>query len=58
MTFLIATLIILLLILSWKYILRLEPAGVFALIWVASVPMILLLQEYIVLNLEGVLFVV
>ena len=58
MTFLIATLIILLLILSWKYILRLEPAGVFALIWVASVPMILLLQEYIVLNLEGVLFIV
>lgn len=58
MTFLITTLIIVLLILSWKYIQRLEPAGVFALIWVTSVPMILLLQEYIVLNLEGVLFIV
>ena len=58
MTVLIITLIIILLLLSWKYIVRLEPGGVFALIWIASVPMVLLLQEYIVLNLEGVLFIV
>lgn len=58
MTFLIITLIVILLLLSWKYIVRLEPAGVFALIWIASVPIVLMLQEYIVLNLEGVLFIV
>ena len=58
MSFLLIVLIIILLLLSWKYIVKLEPAGVFALIWIASVPMVLLLQEYIVLNLEGVLFIV
>ena len=58
MTFLIIALTIVLLLLSWKYILRLEPAGIFAIIWVVSIPLILLLQEYIVLNFEGILFIV
>lgn len=43
---------------SWKYLQRLEPAGVFALIWLVSIPAVLLLQEYIVLRLYGVLFIV
>lgn len=43
---------------SWKYLQRLEPAGVFALIWLVSIPAVLLLQEYIVLRLYGILFIV
>lgn len=43
---------------SWKYLQRLEPAGVFALIWLVSIPVVLLLQEYIVLRLYGILFIV
>lgn len=58
MTFLIVVLIIVLTLLSWKYILRLEPAGIFAVIWIASVPMVLLLQNYIVLRFEGIMFIV
>ena len=58
MTILIVTLIIGLLLLSWKYILRLEPAGIFAVIWIVSVPLILLLQNYILLRFDGILFCV
>ena len=58
MTFLIIALIFLLLLLSWKYIVRLEPAGIFVILWMVSVPMILMLQNYIVLNFEGILFIV
>jgi oligosaccharide repeat unit polymerase len=57
MVYLFSTLIIILLLLSWKYILRLEPAGVFASIWVFFAVSTLLLQNYIDLNFEGCVFV-
>ena len=47
MTFLIITLIVILLLLSWKYIVRLEPAGVFAAMWSVMFVCILLLQEFL-----------
>lgn len=56
MTFLITTLIIVLLILSWKYIQRLEPAGVFAAMWAFFGIGALLLQNQIELLFEGDLF--
>jgi len=49
-------LIIALLLLSWKYTLRLEPAGVFAAIWAFFGVFTLLLQNYIDLNFEGCSF--
>lgn len=58
MTFLILALIAILLSLSWKYIRELEPAGIFAAIWIISVPLVLLMQEYILLRFEGILFAV
>ena len=58
MDLLIIALVVILLLLSWKYILRLEPAGVFALIWGSSIPVVLLLQYYISLQLTGILFIV
>ena len=58
MEFLIIALVVTLLFLSWKYILRLEPAGVFALIWASSIPFVLLLQYYIRLQLTGILFII
>jgi len=56
MTFLIATLLIILLLLSWKYIKRLEPAGVFALVWTMMFVAILLMQEYFELRFYGMLY--
>jgi len=58
MTILIIALVIVLLILSWKYILSLEPAGIFAIIWIVSVILVLMLQHYIVLRFEGILYIV
>lgn len=56
MVYLFAILIAILLLLSWKYILRLEPAGVFAAIWIFFAVFTLLLQNYIVLNFYGCVF--
>ena len=42
--------------LSWKYILRLEPAGVFAALWLFMAFFTLLLQDFIELNFEGCSF--
>ena len=58
MTFLIATLIIILLLLSWKYILRLEPAGLFALVWGIMFVAILVMQEFFELRFYGILYLV
>ncbi len=58
MQLLIIALVVILLALSWKYIQRLEPAGVFAAIWIISIPIVLLLQDYIVLRYEGILYIV
>jgi oligosaccharide repeat unit polymerase len=56
--YLFTALTFLLLLLGWKYIVRLEPAGVFALLWVFMGVAVLLLQEYIDLNFEGCTFVI
>lgn len=58
MQLLIIALVVILLALSWKYIQRLEPAGVFAAIWIISIPLVLLLQDYIILRYEGILYIV
>ena len=58
MTFLIITLIIILLLLSWKYIVRLEPAGVFTAMWCVMFVGILLLQEFFELRFYGILYLI
>ena len=58
MTFLITTLIIILLLLSWKYIQGLEPAGMFAIVWSVMFVGILLLQEFFELRFYGILYLV
>lgn len=57
MTILILILIIALLLLSWKYILKLEPAGVFAGIWIVTTAIVLLLQNYIILRYYGIIYI-
>jgi len=47
---------IVLLVLSWKYMLRLEPAGVLAMIWLVSAISVLLLSNYIELRYTGGVF--
>lgn len=56
MVYLFSTLIAIVLLLSWKYILRLEPAGIFAALWIFMGIFTLLLQDYINLNYEGCSF--
>lgn len=56
MIYLFGILIVVILLLSWKYILRLEPAGIFAAIWVFFGVSTLLLQNYIELNFNGCVF--
>lgn len=57
MTILIIALVAVLVSLSRKYILRLEPAGVFAAMWAISIPLVLMLQHYIALQFYGILFI-
>lgn len=57
MVYLFSALTIAILLLSWKYILRLEPAGIFAMLWIFMAVSVLLLQEYIDLNFNGCSFV-
>ena len=58
MVYLFSVLTVALLLLSWKYILRLEPAGIFAALWVSFAVFTLLLQNYIDLNFEGCVFII
>ena len=57
MTIIISALIILLVLLSWKYILRLEPAGILAAMWTFLITAVLLMQDYIVLRYYGILYI-
>lgn len=57
MSILVVVLTLILLALSWKYILRLEPAGVFAAMWIFFFAAVLLMQHYIELRYEGILFI-
>lgn len=56
MTFIIIAIIIALILLSKNYIARLEPAGVFAAMWILMLIAILLIQHYVVLRFDGILF--
>ena len=58
MTVLIIALLIVLALLSWKYMMQLEPAGVFAAMWIVLVTAVLLMQNYIVLRFSGILYIV
>lgn len=57
MTILIIAFIIILLRLSWKYLLRLEPAGVFAGIWIALIGLVILFQNIIIVKPGGVFYI-
>ena len=56
MVYLFCALIIIALLISWKYILRLEPAGIFAALWIFFAVSALLLQNYIDLRFDGCTF--
>ena len=58
MTILIIALVAVLVSLSRKYILRLEPAGVFAAMWAFMVIAIMILQEFFELRFYGILFII
>ena len=57
MAYLFCALIIIALLISWKYILRLEPAGIFAALWIFFAVSALLLQNYIDLRFDGCTFI-
>ena len=57
MVYLFSALIIITILVSWKYILRLEPAGIFAALWIFMGVSTLLLQDYIDLRFTGCAFV-
>jgi oligosaccharide repeat unit polymerase len=57
MVYLFGILIAVILLLSWKYILRLEPAGIFAALWIFFGVSTLLLQNYIDLRFDGCVFI-
>lgn len=57
MTIIFIAIIIILLKLSWKYILRLEPAGVFAALWIAMIGLVVLFQNIIIIKPEGILYI-
>jgi len=57
MVYLFSALTVIVLLLSWKYILRLEPAGIFAALWFFMAVFTLLLQNYIDLNFSGCVFI-
>lgn len=57
MVYLFCALIIIAFLISWKYILRLEPAGIFAALWIFFAVSALLLQNYIDLRFDGCTFI-
>lgn len=57
MTFLIIALLVILALLSWKYILQLEPAGVFAAMWIVLIAIILLCHNFVIIRYYGLLFI-
>ena len=57
MVYLFCALIIIALLISWKYILRLEPAGIFAALWIFFAVSALLLQNCIDLRFDGCTFI-
>lgn len=58
MAYLLSALVVVLLLISWKYIQKLEPAGIFAIMWIFFATSALLLSDYIDLRYDGCVFVV
>lgn len=58
MTFLIIALLVVLALLSWKYMIQLEPAGIFAAMWIVLITAVLMMQNFIVLRFYGILYIV
>ncbi len=57
MVYLFTILILILLLLSWKYIVRLEPAGIYAAMWIFMGVGVVSLDYYLVLNFYGCSFI-
>lgn len=57
MTFLIIALLVVLTLLSWKYMMQLEPAGVFAAMWIVLITTILLCHNFVIIRYYGLLFI-
>lgn len=57
MSILILALVILLLILSWNYIIRIEPAGLFAAMWALLITVIIGCQGFVIIRYTGLLFI-
>ena len=57
MTILILVLVILLLIMSWNYIIRLEPAGIFAAMWALLITIIIGCQGFVIIRYTGLFFI-
>ena len=57
MTLIIIALIIILSLLSKKYILRLEPAGIFSGLWIALISLVVLFQSIIIVVPSGILYI-
>ena len=57
MSFLIVALIAILLLLAQKYILRLEPVGIFVAMWSFLILVILCCQDFIIVRYTGLLFI-
>lgn len=57
MSILILALVILLLIISWNYIIRIEPAGLFAAMWALLITVIIGCQGFVIIRYTGLLFI-
>ena len=57
MTILILVLVVLLLVMSWNYIIRLEPAGIFAAMWALLITVIIGCQGFVIIRYTGLFFI-
>lgn len=57
MSILILALVILLLIISWNYIIRIEPAGLFAAMWALLITVIIGCQGFVIIRYTGLFFI-
>lgn len=57
MSILILALVILLIIISWNYIIRIEPAGLFAAMWALLITVIIGCQGFVIIRYTGLFFI-
>ena len=58
MTFLIVALLVMIFLLARKFIIRFEPAGIFAIMWILFTICVLPMQYYIALRFTGILYII